>query len=147
MVGITHKIMLAEIRRQQSLSKSIVEGQTAVSTGVTLNKASDNALAWVQVSDIARAQSQQAAWQANISYGTTRATNAEANLAEVANVEQMMPRDYISECGFDITAPCREYLLPLIQGEAPPPYENGIPVVARLKKIKVEKVLNSHFSV
>ena len=69
------------------------------------------------------------------------------NLAEVANVEQMMPRDYISECGFDITPPCREYLLPLIQGEAPPPYENGIPLVARLKKVKVEKVLNSHFSV
>lgn len=88
MVGITHKIMLAEIRRQQALSKSIVEGQTAVSTGVTLNKASDNALAWVQVSDIARAQSQQAAWQSNISYGTTRATNAEANLSEVDNLLQ-----------------------------------------------------------
>ncbi|RLP54730.1 MAG: 6-phosphofructokinase [Ketobacter sp.] len=74
-------------------------------------------------------------------------TIGEANLAAVANVEQMMPRDYISDCGFDITAACRDYLLPLIQGEAPPPYENGIPVVARLKKIKVEKVLNSHFSV
>ncbi|MGC1508593.1 6-phosphofructokinase [Ketobacter sp.] len=74
-------------------------------------------------------------------------TIGEADLAAVANVEQMMPRDYISDCGFDITAACRDYLLPLIQGEAPPPYENGIPVVARLKKIKVEKVLNSHFSV
>ncbi|EXS70799.1 flagellin [Sphingobium sp. Ant17] len=88
MVGITHKIMLAEIRRQQSLSKSIVDGQTAVSTGVTLNKASDDPLAWVQVSDIARAQSQQAAWQTNISYGTARAVNAEANLSEVDSLLQ-----------------------------------------------------------
>ena len=54
MVGITNKIMLAEMRRQQKLSQSIVDGQTAISTGITLNKPSDDALAWVQVSDIGR---------------------------------------------------------------------------------------------
>ncbi|ETI59964.1 flagellin [Sphingobium sp. C100] len=86
MVGITNKIMLAEMRRQQKLSQSIVDGQTAISTGITLNKPSDNALAWVQVSDIGRAQAQQAAWQANVSYGTTRAGNAEANLSEINNL-------------------------------------------------------------
>ena len=83
MVGITNKIMLAEMRRQQKLSQSIVDGQTAISTGITLNKPSDNALAWVQVSDIGRAQAQQAAWQANVSYGTTRAATAESNLSEI----------------------------------------------------------------
>ena len=46
MVGITNKIMLAEIRRQQQLSQNIVDGQTAISTGVTLNKPSDDALAY-----------------------------------------------------------------------------------------------------
>ena len=86
MVGITNKIMLAEMRRQQKLSQSIVDGQTAISTGITLNKPSDDALAWVQVSDIGRAQAQQAAWQANVSYGTTRAANAEANLSEINNL-------------------------------------------------------------
>jgi flagellar hook-associated protein 3 FlgL len=86
MVGITNKIMLAEMRRQQKLSQSIVDGQTAISTGITLNKPSDNPLAWVQVSDIGRAQAQQAAWQANVSYGTTRAGNAEANLSEINNL-------------------------------------------------------------
>lgn len=86
MVGITNKIMLAEIRRQQKLSQDIVDGQTAVSTGITLNKPSDNALAWVQVSDIGRAQAQQAAWQTNVSYGTTRSGNAEANLSEIDNL-------------------------------------------------------------
>ena len=83
MVGITNKIMLAEMRRQQKLSQSIVDGQTAISTGITLNKPSDNALAWVQVSDIGRAQAQQAAWQANVNYGTTRAATAESNLSEI----------------------------------------------------------------
>lgn len=83
MVGITNNILMAEIRRQQQLSQSIVEGQTAISTGITLTKPSDNALAWVQVSDIGRAQAQQAAWQTNISYGTNRAANAESNLNEI----------------------------------------------------------------
>lgn len=86
MVGITNKIMLAEMRRQQKLSQSIVDGQTAISTGVTLTKPSDNALAWVQVSDIGRAQAQQAAWKANVSYGTSRSGNAEANLSEIDNL-------------------------------------------------------------
>jgi len=86
MVGITNKIMLAEIRRQQKLSQSIIDGQTAISTGITLAKPSDNSLAWVQASDIGRAQAQQAAWQTNVSYGTTRAANAEANLEEVNNL-------------------------------------------------------------
>ncbi|MBV2151081.1 flagellin [Sphingobium sp. AS12] len=86
MVGITNKIMLAEIRRQQQLSQNIVDGQTAISTGITLNKPSDDALAWVQLSDVGRAQAQQSAWQTNISYGKTRAANAEANLDEVNNL-------------------------------------------------------------
>jgi len=71
----------------------------------------------------------------------------EANLADVANVEKMMPRDFISDCGFDITEKCRDYLLPLIQGESYPPYQNGIPMIAQLKKQKVAKVLNTHFSI
>ncbi|AMK22000.1 MULTISPECIES: flagellin [unclassified Sphingobium] len=83
MVGITNKTLLAEIRRQQQLSQGIVDGQTAISTGKTLTKPSDNALAWVQVSDIGRAQAQQAAWQSNVSTGTTRAANAESNLGEM----------------------------------------------------------------
>lgn len=83
MVGITNKILLAEIRRQQQLSQGIVDGQTAISTGKTLTKPSDNALAWVQVSDIGRAQAQQAAWQSNVSTGTTRAATAESNLQEM----------------------------------------------------------------
>lgn len=86
MVGITNKIMLAEIRRQQKLSQELVAGQTAISTGITLNKPSDDALAWVQVSDVGRAQAQQAAWQANVSYGNARSGSAEANLSEIDNL-------------------------------------------------------------
>ena len=64
-------------------------------------------------------------------------------LKDIANVEKMMPESYISEDGFSITNSCREYLLPLIEGENYPPYNNGLPDYVVMKKIKVEKKLPS----
>jgi ATP-dependent phosphofructokinase / diphosphate-dependent phosphofructokinase len=52
-----------------------------------------------------------------------------------------MPRDFISEDGFGITARAREYFTPLIQGEDYPPYKNGLPQYARLKKQLIAKKL------
>ncbi|HIP81344.1 MAG TPA: 6-phosphofructokinase [Leucothrix mucor] len=63
------------------------------------------------------------------------------DLKDIANVEKMMPMEYISEDGFDITDACREYLLPLIEGEAYPPYKNGLPDYVTLKKVLAEKKL------
>ncbi|MCI0510439.1 pyrophosphate-dependent phosphofructokinase [Chromohalobacter marismortui] len=64
-----------------------------------------------------------------------------APLAEVANKEKFMPRDYIREDGFGITEAGRRYLSPLIQGEDFPPFENGLPMVAKLAKVKVPRKL------
>ena len=64
-----------------------------------------------------------------------------APLSEVANVEKMMPMDFISGDGFGITDACKEYLLPLIQGEDYPPYKNGLPDYVTLKNITVDKKL------
>lgn len=69
----------------------------------------------------------------------------EAPLEQIANVEKMMPRDYISADGFGITDKARAYFEPLIQGEDYPPYKNGIPQYARLKKVLVEKKLKRGF--
>ncbi|HEX4044798.1 MAG TPA: 6-phosphofructokinase [Gammaproteobacteria bacterium] len=71
----------------------------------------------------------------------------EAPLAEVANVEVKMPRDYITEDGFGITAACRRYLSPLIQGEDYPPYRDGLPVYVKLKNLPVKKLLMTTFEV
>ncbi len=65
----------------------------------------------------------------------------QAPLAEVANVEKMMPLDFITEDGFGITDKCKEYLLPLIEGEDYPPYENGLPKYVVLDNTSVEKKL------
>jgi ATP-dependent phosphofructokinase / diphosphate-dependent phosphofructokinase len=64
-----------------------------------------------------------------------------AELADVANVEKFMPRDFISADGFGITEKCRRYLTPLIQGEDYPAYANGLPVYVTLKNAAVEKKL------
>ncbi len=64
-----------------------------------------------------------------------------ANLSDVANVEKMVPADYISEDGFGITEKCRKYLQPLIEGEDYPAYENGLPKYVRLKKALIEQKL------
>ncbi len=70
-----------------------------------------------------------------------------ADLADVANVEKKMPREYISEDGFTITDACRRYLSPLIQGEDYPPYKNGLPDYVILKNVAVPKKLNTTFKV
>ena len=64
-----------------------------------------------------------------------------APLDQVANTEKKMPRDFISPDGYGITDACRRYLLPLIQGERPPPYRNGLPVYVTLKNAAVPKKL------
>ena len=64
-----------------------------------------------------------------------------ANLADVANVEKFMPRDFISDDGFSITDKCRRYLLPLIAGEDYPAYRDGVPVYATLRNDVVSKKL------
>ncbi len=66
----------------------------------------------------------------------------EAPLSEVANVEKMMPLDFISEDGFGITDKCKEYLYPLIQGEAYPEYDsNGMPKYVTLSNQLIDKKL------
>jgi len=70
-----------------------------------------------------------------------------APLSKVANIESKMPRHLITEDGFGITDECRQYLTPLIKGEAYPPYENGLPVYVRLKNILAKKRLNQAFEV
>ena len=69
-------------------------------------------------------------------------TVGEAPLSKVANVEKMMPKNFISKDGFGITEKCRTYLAPLIKGEDYPPYDkNGMPKYVRLANVAVPKKL------
>ncbi|MGX2041806.1 6-phosphofructokinase [Methylocaldum sp. MU1018] len=70
-----------------------------------------------------------------------------ASLSDVANVEKKMPREFISPDGFGITDVCRAYLLPLIEGEDYPPYEDGLPDYVVLKNAPVPKKLTTSFAI
>ena len=71
----------------------------------------------------------------------------EASLAEVANVEKTVPREYVTEDGFGITEAGRRYLRPLIAGEDFPPFAGGLPAYVRLQNVPVPKKLAASFEV
>ena len=71
----------------------------------------------------------------------------EAPLSKVANVEKKLPRDFITKDGFGITSKARAYLAPLVKGEAPPPFKDGLPQYVRLKNVAVRRKLATTFKV
>jgi 6-phosphofructokinase 1 len=76
-----------------------------------------------------------------------RWTIESAPLSRIANKEKMLPKRYITKDGFGITAAARRYLEPLIKGENYPPYINGLPKVAKLKKRLVKPKTGTKFVV
>jgi 6-phosphofructokinase 1 len=66
---------------------------------------------------------------------------AHTDAGNIANQEKLLPKDFIREDGYHITAKFREYCAPLIQGEDYPPYEGGLPRYARLKRALLPKKL------
>jgi len=62
-------------------------------------------------------------------------------LAEVANVEHFVPREWISEDGYMPNEQFIAYAAPLVEGEVRPPVNGGLPLFAKLSRVKVDKVL------
>ncbi|MBY8965575.1 6-phosphofructokinase [Algiphilus sp.] len=103
-----HIASATDLEQSYAVGRAAVEKAVAGASGimVTVQRDSDSPYAW---------------------------SVGEAPLEQVANTERMMPREFISEDGFHITEACRRYMLPLIQGEAPPPFENGLPRYLRFR--------------
>lgn len=70
-----------------------------------------------------------------------------APLSEIANQEKLLPAEFISADGFGVTEPARRYLAPLIVGEAPPPFKDGLPDYVKLKNLAVPRKLAQTFSI
>jgi 6-phosphofructokinase 1 len=62
-------------------------------------------------------------------------------LADIANVERLVPREWVSEDGFLPNQAFIDYAKPLIEGEVAVPVEGGLPKYVTLEKSKVEKKL------
>ncbi len=68
------------------------------------------------------------------------------SLDNVANVEKMLPKNFIKSNGFEITRSCKEYISNLIQGEDYPSYDNGFPQYAKLECKTIKKKLPAYKS-
>ncbi len=67
-----------------------------------------------------------------------------APLSEIANGVKQLPREWIHEDGVSMNHQFVRYALPLIQGEVPLPFDNGLPVLAHLDKHRVAKKLDPY---
>jgi 6-phosphofructokinase 1 len=67
-----------------------------------------------------------------------------APLADVANNVKKLPREWINEDGVSMNFQFIRYAQPLIQGEVVVPHDSGVPVFARLDKVRVDKVLPAY---
>ncbi len=67
-----------------------------------------------------------------------------APLSDVANSVKKLPREWINEDGVSMNFQFIRYAQPLIQGEVALPHDNGVPVFARLDKVRVDKVLPAY---
>ncbi|HEY5551914.1 MAG TPA: 6-phosphofructokinase [Opitutaceae bacterium] len=63
------------------------------------------------------------------------------DLSEIANGVKKLPREWVNEDGISMNFQFHRYALPLIQGEVAVPFENGLPLFAKLSKTPVDKLL------
>ncbi len=63
------------------------------------------------------------------------------DLEEVANNVKNIPQNWINEDGISLNFQYFKYALPLVQGELPITYENGVPKFVHLDKYRVDKKL------
>jgi flagellar hook-associated protein 3 FlgL len=83
MITGTRYRLTMEINRQLSLARDIERGQTEISTGKRIQSASDDPVGAARISEIARGQSAEVAWKANLDLAYALASRADTTLAAV----------------------------------------------------------------
>lgn len=83
MISGTRFQLLAQINRQTQLGRDIARGQVEIATGKRILNPSDDPVAAALVSDLARAQANEAAWMRNLDLAQTLAERADTALTAV----------------------------------------------------------------
>ncbi|MDD5326944.1 MAG: 6-phosphofructokinase [Phycisphaerae bacterium] len=74
-----------------------------------------------------------------------KCTTGLAKLKDIANGEKKVPREYINDKGNHITDAMRDYVRPLVKGQAPVTIgEDGLPIFMRFSKKFLEKKLPNY---
>lgn len=116
MVFITTQSVNSEILRQQRLAQDIAGEQAKISTGKKINQASDNPHDWVQISQIGRRQSINAAWQGNLTFAESRAAQASSNLNEINNLMTRVTELIVASTSTADGSPGREAVAKELEG-------------------------------
>ncbi len=56
------------------------------------------------------------------------------DIGQIANVERVIPREWVNDACNDVLQPCIDYMLPLIQGECEIQYKDGMPVYLTIEE-------------
>lgn len=63
------------------------------------------------------------------------------DLCDISEGTKALPAEWINDDGISMNYPFVKYALPLIQGEVDTAWENGLPAFAKLKAVRIEKLL------
>jgi 6-phosphofructokinase len=126
----TRSIKLGYAQRCAAHYASATDAAEAVACGVAAVRATVEGRSGLMVK-IVRTQSSPYRW-----------TTGLQPLEDIANVEHVLPRDWISPDGFSPNEKFVEYARPLIEGEVQVPTEGGLPKFAVLEKHRLPRKLS-----
>ena len=127
----TRTVLLGYAQRAAAHCASLTDATNALACGEAAVRAAISGESGHMVKIVRDAQSN----------GSVKWSTALQPLADIANVEHFVPRDWISEDGYMPNEKFVAYAQPLIEGEVKPPMEAGLPKYVTLEKSKVEKKL------
>ncbi len=127
----TRTVLLGYSQRAAEHLASLTDSQNAFACGQAAVKAAVDGQSGQMVKIVRESQIN----------GSVRWTTGLQPLSDIANVEHLIPRDWVSEDGFLPNEKFIQYARPLIEGEVKYPVENGLPKYVMLEKSKVEKKL------
>jgi 6-phosphofructokinase 1 len=127
----TRTVLLGYAQRAAEHCASLTDSNNAFACGEAAVRAAVGGESGQMVKIVRGAQSN----------GSVKWTTGLQPLADIANVEHFVPRDWVSEDGFLPNEKFVEYARPLIEGEVRAPVEAGLPKYVELEPSKVEKKL------
>lgn len=127
----TRTVLLGYAQRAAEHFASLTDSNNAFASGASAVRAAVDGQSGYMVKIVREAQSN----------GAVRWTTGLQPLADIANVEHFIPRDWVNEDGFLPNEKFVQYARPLIEGEVKFLVEDGLPKYVSLEKNKVEKKL------
>ena len=127
----TRTVLLGYAQRAAAHCASLTDATNAFACGEAAVKAAIAGESGIMVKIVRDAQPD----------GSVKWSTGLQPLADIANVEHFIPRDWISDDGYLPNEKFVAYAQPLIEGEVKAPMDGGLPKYVVLEKTKVEKKL------